>query len=215
MERVTGGPWTEFECRSSPLQLREYALREFWRILVDDRPFCRDARFKHANVQSEAFFSHAVTVMDKICGLEDDEKRVGSKFTACKWIHTKEVLTGGQMATTEMELCVSWVCAGTFDDHEWVSESTIAQQEEEVKGQELDYETCVPCVVQWCMLWFLAPTRLNQTLESQGIKIAKYHEAVNMGVAYAISRPFGEETPGRACWRPWLGFCTKHTGSGE
>ena len=141
---------------------------------------------------------------DKICGSEDDEKRVGSKFAACMRIYTKEMLTSGQMSTPEMEeylkikLCMNWVCAGTFDDREWVSESTIAQQEEETKGRELDYETCVPCVVQWCMLWFLAPTRLNQTLESQGIRNAKYLEAVNMGVAYATSRPFGEQTP-RSC----------------
>ena len=51
---------------------------------------------------------------------------------------------------------MNWVCAGTFDDHEWVSESTITQQEEEVMGRELDYESCVPCVVRWCMLWFSA-----------------------------------------------------------
>ena len=29
-------------------------------------------------------------------------------------------------------LCVNRVCAGTFDFHEWVSESTIAEQDEEV-----------------------------------------------------------------------------------
>ena len=34
----------------------------------------------------------------------------------------------------------------------------------------------------------VAPTRLNRTLEQQGINIAKYHEAVNIAIAYAISR---------------------------
>ena len=62
------------------------------------------------------------------------------------------------------------VCAGAFDDHEWVSESTITQQEE-VMGMELDYEIGIPCVVRWCMLWFSAPTRLNGTLEKQDSKI--------------------------------------------
>ena len=61
-------------------------------------------------------------------------------------------------------LCMNWVCAGASDDHEWVSESTIAEQEEEVRGRELDYEICFSCVVQWCMLWFSASARLNQTL---------------------------------------------------
>ena len=36
MERATRGRWTEFECSLRTLQLREYALREFWEIFVDD-----------------------------------------------------------------------------------------------------------------------------------------------------------------------------------
>ena len=33
------------ECENSPrtIELREYALKEFWEIFVDDRPFCRNA----------------------------------------------------------------------------------------------------------------------------------------------------------------------------
>ena len=81
-------------------------------------------------------------------------------------------------------LCANWVCAGTFDDHEWVSESTITQYDEEVLGRELDFENCVPCVVQWWMLWFSVPTRFHQTWENPGVKIAKYHEAVNTLVIY-------------------------------
>ena len=121
-----------------------------------------------------------MTVMDKIYGWIDEEKWVGSKFTACMWIYTKGVLTEWRKPTPEMQeylklrmlsmvLCVNWVCAGAFDDHEGVSESTIAEQEEEVMGRELDYDICLPFVVQWSMLWFSAPTRLNQTLESEDI----------------------------------------------
>ena len=44
-----------------------------------------------------------------------------------------------------------------------------------------------------------APTRLNQTLENQGINIAKYHEAVNMAIAHAISGPFGGAHTPRSC----------------
>ena len=46
--------------------------------------------YKHANVQSKAVFSHAVTVMDRICRWIDEEKRVGPKFAACMWIYTKK-----------------------------------------------------------------------------------------------------------------------------
>ena len=118
------------------MQLREYTLREFWEISVGDRPFCRDACFKHANVHSKAVFSHAMTTMDVIYGWEDAEKRVGSKCAASIWIYTKEALTQRQLPNPETEeflkkrmmsimLCMNWVCAGTFVDHEWVSESTI------------------------------------------------------------------------------------------
>ena len=95
-------------------------------------------------------------------------------------------------------LCVNWVCEGTFEDDEWVSESTIAMQEEDM-GRELGCEICVPCVVQWCMLWFSAPTRLNQTLEDEDINIAKYHEVVDMAIKEAFSTPSGGSHTPRTC----------------
>ena len=96
-------------------------------------------------------------------------------------------------------LCVKWVCAGTFDDNEWVSEGTNAEQEEEVIGRDLDCEICIPCAVQWSVLWFSAPTRLNQTLEGEEINIAKFHEVVDMAIAYAISMPFGGSHTPQTC----------------
>ena len=81
------------------------------------------------------------------------------------WIYTKEAVRKGQIPNAAVEgylkkrmlsimLCINWVCAGTFVDHEWVSESTISQHVEEVMGRELNYGIDSPCVVQWCMLWF-------------------------------------------------------------
>ena len=49
---------------------------------MDERPFCRNACFRHANVQSKAIFYHAMTIMDEIRGWEDEEKRVG--FEICR-----------------------------------------------------------------------------------------------------------------------------------
>ena len=77
-------------------------------------------------------------------------------------------------------LCVNWVSAGFVDDHECVSDSTSAEQEEEVMARDLDYEICI-----WCFV-----TRLNQTMEGEEIKIVKCHEIVNMAIAEAISKPF-------------------------
>ena len=96
-------------------------------------------------------------------------------------------------------LCTNWVCAGTFVDHVWVSESTISQHVEEVLGMELDYEIGIPCVVQWSMLWISAPTRLNGVLGKQELKIKKCYEFVNMAIVDAISRPFGGKHAPRSC----------------
>ena len=140
-------------------------------------------------------------------------KWVGSKFAACMWIHTKMVLTEWRKPTPEMQeylkrrmlsimLRANWVCAETFDDHESVSEGTIAEQEQEVMGRELDYDICIPRVVQWSMLWFLHSTRANPTLESEEIKTAKYYEIVNMAIAEAISMPFGGLHTPLTCMSP-------------
>ena len=152
------------------MQLREYTQREFWLIFVDDRPFGADALFRHVHVQYKFVFSYAMTLMDKFRGWEHEEQRVGSKFAACMWIYTKKALTK-QIPNPAMEeylkkrmlsimLCTNRVCAGTFVDHEWVSESTISQHEEDILGMKLNYKIDFPCVVQWSLLWFSAPTRL-------------------------------------------------------
>ena len=119
------------------------------------------------------------------------------------------VLTVWRMPTPAMQeylkrgmlsilLCVNQVCAGTLDVHEWVSESTIAEQDEEVIGRDADDEICIPCVVQWRLLWFSAPTRSIQTLEGEET-IAKYHNGVNMTIAEAISMPLGGSHKPRSC----------------
>ena len=77
-------------------------LKEFWAIFVDDRPLYSDAFYKHANAQSKAVFSHAVAVMDKICGWTDEEKCVGFNFAACMWICTEGVPTEWRKPTPEM-----------------------------------------------------------------------------------------------------------------
>ena len=149
MEVATGVTWTESEWSKNVAGER---------IFFDDRPFHCDSLCWHAIVQSKAFSSYATTVMDKIQGWTDEEKWVGSKFAACMWIYTKTVLTERRKPTPEMleylkrrmssiMFCVNCLCAGIFDDHEWVTESTLAEQQEAV--MDLDYRICILCVVQW------------------------------------------------------------------
>ena len=186
--------------------MREYTLKEFWEIFVDDRPFEADAINRQVNVQSKAVFSYAMTLKDKIRAWGDEGSWAGSTFAVCVWIYTKEALTGGQILDRQQEgylkkrimsiiLCTNWLSAGTFVDHEWVSSRTIIQQEEEILSMALDFKIEVPCVVQWNLLWFSAPTNLNRILESD-LKIKKYHEAVGGAIVDAAVRPFsGERTP--------------------
>ena len=103
IEEASSRSWTENKKSPRTMQLREYTLREFWEIFVDDRPFGADASVRHVNVQSKAVFSHAMTIMDEIYGWEDDEKRVGSKFAACMWIYTKKNIDKGQIPNPALE----------------------------------------------------------------------------------------------------------------
>ena len=48
----------------------------------------------------------------------------------------------------QSNLCTNWVCAGTFDDHKWTSESIIAQHVQEVMYISLGCKIGIPCVVQ-------------------------------------------------------------------
>ena len=97
----------------------------------------------------------------KICGMHVDPQQVVAFGATGTPREMQEYLKRRILSAM---LCVNWVCAGNFERHEWVSESTMAEQEDEVMGGELEYKPCVPCVVHWSMLLFSAPTRLNSIL---------------------------------------------------
>ena len=56
----------------------------------------------------------------------------------------------------------------------------------------------VPCVVQWSLLWFSAPTRLNK-ISGHYLKIIKYNEVVNSAIIDAVVRPFGGKRTPMSC----------------
>ena len=55
MEKVSKRAWTENIYSPGSMQLREYTLREFWEIFVDDRPFGAEAMFRHVNVKHKQY----------------------------------------------------------------------------------------------------------------------------------------------------------------
>ena len=133
---------------------------------------------------------------------------MGSKVATCLWIYTREAWAKRQRLVPEQGVLEEtnvvhfvlheYVCAGVFVDHEWVSERTIIQHEEEILGLELDYKINVACVVQCRILWFSALAELNNIFGREQ-KVKKYHKVVNKAITYAISRPFGGRHTPRLC----------------
>ena len=159
---------------------------------MDDSPFGADALLRQVYVHSKAVFSYAMTLMDKIREWEDEERWVAWTKGQRLGAEQEEYLKKRMLS---IMICTNRVCAGVFVDHGWVSERTIIQHEEEILGLELNCKINVPCVVQWSLLWFSAPTELNNILGREQ-KIKKYHEVVDRAITYAISRPFrGRHTP--------------------
>ena len=72
-----------------------------------------------------------------------------------------------------------------LEDHERVSEVSLALQETTV-FEALNEDTEAPCVVQWEMLWFSAPTRLVNDLRNDGVIFEKYSATIN----WAFQRAF-------------------------
>ena len=60
MEKASRRPWIQDEHSPRAMQLKEYTLKEFREIFVDDRPFGTDSINREANVQSNAVLSIAI-----------------------------------------------------------------------------------------------------------------------------------------------------------
>ena len=48
--------------------------------------------------------------------------------------------------------------------------------------EALNYDIDVPCVVQWGMLWYSAPTSLDNDSLNGGVVLAKYNETGNLAI---------------------------------
>ena len=96
-------------------------------------------------------------------------KKGGSQFVTCMWIYTKEALTTGLRPNRRVFEEANVVhCAMHKLGLCWDFRGSRAG----ARNMELDCGFVVPCVVQWSLLWFSAPTRLNEILD-QEFKIKK------------------------------------------
>ena len=94
---------------------------------------------------------------------------------------------------------VKWVLADLQEDHDWISELSLALQENK-KLLSFNCYIDVPCVVQWKLLWFSAPTSLNNDFLNDGVILEKYDETVNMSCRSAYILLYGWMNTPRACF---------------
>ena len=94
---------------------------------------------------------------------------------------------------------VNWVCDDSSDQHVWLSvESVILQEANTLEAMQ--YDLGIPCVVQWGMLWFSAPTSLNNYLINDGELNIRYYEAIGTTLNNAITIPSWCMNSPRACF---------------
>ena len=66
--------------------------------------------------------------------------------------------------------------------------------------EALHYDIDVPCPLQWGLLRFSAPTKLNRKFVNNGSKVAKFRETVSSAIELTCNIAFnGAHTP-RACF---------------
>ena len=81
----------------------------------------------------------------------------------------------------------------------WVSEVTVSCQEAKVL-EALQYDIESPCIVQWAMLRYSAPTRLNNSYLNHSVIGEKYYEAVKMAIQSAFILPCWRMNTPRSCF---------------
>ena len=142
--------------------------------------------------------------MDKV----DEEKCVGSNLVACMWIYTKAVLCEGrrrdppQDLQPKLEIIVesaSWVTEDFLWEHEWIMETNVTLKENVILDA-LNYDIDVPCPLQWGLLWFSAPTKLNREFVNNGTKVAKFTDTVSSAIEFTCNIAFDGTLTPRACY---------------
>ena len=66
--------------------------------------------------------------------------------------------------------------------------------------EALNYDLDVPCPLQWGLLWFSAPSRLNRKFANDGTKVSKFRDTVSSAIELTCNIAFdGAHTP-RECF---------------
>ena len=164
--------------------MREKILAHVWTSNVKDE-------FGLANLmQTQAEFTHAMKVMDRIGGWIERGRfeggsQIGGRLTASE---TGAVIYNGQNhmdgcrseTQNSIKEAVNLVCARTQHNHDcFLSVPWYCRRE---KFWQLNYDIDVPCLVQWRSLWYSAPTSLNNDLLNGGVIFEKYNNVISMAI---------------------------------
>ena len=80
---------------------------------------------------------------------------------------------------------VNWSCSRVLANHEWVSEFYLIMREHDIH-ETLKFEIDVPCIVQWCLLWYSTLARANAELVHEG----RMAEMCSRVIDVALQSPF-------------------------
>ena len=182
MESLNDRGWTYHGTSAYARKTSTSVLNRYWQTYFSDKNgiWC-----PHAAVP-KATFSYATTEMDKVGGWSE-EQWVGSNLAACMLTYTEAVFSKGRSYEPPLDLdfiqgiiveSVTWVTDGSLWQHEWTTDTSVTLRENEIL-EALNSEIDVPCPLQWGLLWFSAPTDLNQKFASNGTKMEKFRKIVN------------------------------------
>ena len=75
----------------------------------------------------------------------------------------------------------------------------------------LQYDLANPCIIQWSMLWFSAPTSLDNGLLNDGVILEKYNEALNLPILATFTFSFWKMHTPRSCFLRWISIVLINT----
>ena len=173
-DEKTGTFWANEELSAWSQCTRSNFLKHFWDVFVGDRLDLDNA------IQTKAEFSYALAVIGGWEGNQDVDNKVGIRFGSCLWIFTKAIMLDGRRTNSAREeqvqrkmnsiiFAVNSVCQNSLGRHTCMSIETLLSQEAKTL-EALSYDLEIPCVVQWAVLWFAAPSSLNNELINAGLQ---------------------------------------------
>ena len=205
-DEKTGKVWRNAEL-SARAKLERICREQFWLSFVEDK-FDLDN-----DIRMKAEFSHVIAVMDKNRRMGRKGRRtreLGGPKIRCEHVdlHKRCCVQRSKPHTKLQDLQIEiyyGLCDDALDEHVWVSEQTTSLQEAKVL-EALQYDFEIPCIVQWEMLWFSAPTSLNNDLLNDGEILGNYYEAVNLAFQNVLGARIlllegNEESSGRHAWK--------------